>query len=74
MLGSVEVCLLDVYDSQWPVVSAITGYSVDEQSCDQPWQMVVLDDEATTCALEDHHLSILRMDGAWVVATHAGAR
>ncbi|HET6908519.1 MAG TPA: methyltransferase domain-containing protein [Mycobacteriales bacterium] len=71
MLGSVEVCLLDVDDSQWPVVSATTRCSVSGQSWDQPWQMTVLDDEATTRALQDHNLHALRMDGAWVVATPA---
>jgi SAM-dependent methyltransferase len=70
-LGEVALSLLNVDDSRWPVVAATTRYRVGGHSWDQPWQMIVLDDEATARALANNGLRPGQMDRAWVVAVHA---
>jgi SAM-dependent methyltransferase len=67
-LGSVQVALTDLDDSQWPTVHATTRYQLGAQVWDQPWTAVVLDDAATTSALQLSGLRPVRMDGPWVQA------
>ncbi len=71
MLGEVEIGLVAVDASQWPIVRATTQYKIGERQWDQPWEAVVLDDDRMTAALEESSLAPLRIEGSWVVAAPA---
>lgn len=68
VLGSVGIALIDVDDSEWPTVRATTRYQVGEQSWDQSWEAIVLDDGDTTDALRQSGLEPILIDGPWVLA------
>lgn len=67
-IGEVEIGLLDLDDHQWPRVRATTQYEVGGRTWDQPWEAVILDDDAITRILADTSLVPTLIDGPWVVA------
>jgi SAM-dependent methyltransferase len=71
VIGDVEVALIDVDTTRWPAVSATTQYRVGGQVWDQPWEALVLDDDATADVLDRSGLRTVSMDGSWVLAVRA---
>lgn len=71
MFGVVGIGLSDLDASQWPVVRATTRYRLGERVWHQPWEAFILDDKATTRALEDVGLIPTLMQGSWVLARAA---
>lgn len=70
-VGDVEIGLCDIVTDDWPFVSAVTHYRVDETTWSQPWEARLLDDLETVEALSAAGLSATFLDGPWVVAARS---
>jgi SAM-dependent methyltransferase len=67
-LGDVVLTLDDIDDSNWPVVSAVTSYTLDRDTWRQAWTAEILDDARTRASLDRADLVLVSADGPWVVA------
>lgn len=52
----------------WPLVRAVTTYTLQGRTWRQPWAQCVLDDADTTAALARAGLRVSSVEGAWVTA------
>ena len=67
-LGEVEVGLSDIVTHDWPFVSAVTRYSVNNIAWTQSWRARILDDSETVEAMSAVGFSNVVADGPWVTA------
>lgn len=66
--GAVCVGLGGLDLTGWPLVRAVTTYTLEGRRWRQPWVQCVLDDADTTAALARAGLRVSSVEGAWVTA------